>query len=194
MTQTDLTAILERHRKWIHGESGGEKADLSRADLSCADLSDADLSRADLNGADLRDADLIGADLSYADLRGANLSHATLSGADLSGANLIGANLSGANLRHANLSHANLIGANLRGADLDYASYPLSCKGLHLHIDDRLGVQLLYHAVSNILYSKNTSDQLKKEVSQIVDTANRFHRVDECGKLTKFEEHKEETP
>ena len=138
MTQTDLTAILERHRKWLRGESGGEKADLICADLICADL--------------------IGADLSDADLGGANLG-----------------------------------GANLRGANLDYASYPLSCKGLHLHIDDRLGVQLMYHAVSNILYSKNTSDQLKKEVSQIVDIANRFHRVDECGKLTKFEEHKEET-
>lgn len=71
-------------------------------------------------------------------------------------------------------------------ADLDYASYPLYCNGLHIHVDDRIGIQLLYHAISNILFSHNTSDNLKKQVSALVDTANKFHRVNECGELKPF--------
>ena len=38
MTRTELLEILERHRKWLVGEDGGEYASLSGADLSGADL------------------------------------------------------------------------------------------------------------------------------------------------------------
>ena len=79
-----LKIVLERHRKWVRNEDGGEKANLSGANLS---------------GAYLRDANLSGANLSGANLRDAYLSGANLSGAYLSGANLRGAYLSGANLR-----------------------------------------------------------------------------------------------
>ena len=105
--------------------------------------------------------------------------------ANLIGANLRGANLSEANLSEANLIWANLRGANLRGANLDYSAFPLWCGGLDVHIDDRQAVQLLYHLVRNVLYSKNTSDELKNLLSQkeIVDKANEFHRVDECGEI-----------
>ena len=75
----ELKEVLEKHRKWLTGEEGGECAN-----LSCANLSGADLSRVDLSEADL----------SRANLSGANLSCASLSEADLSGANLSGANLS----------------------------------------------------------------------------------------------------
>ena len=104
-----IKEILEKHKKWLNAEDGGERANLS----------DADLSDADLSGANLR-----GADLSYADLRGADLSYA----------NLRGANLRVADLRDANLSGANLSYADLRGADLSYAKanertamYHLAC-------------------------------------------------------------------
>ena len=126
MEANKLKEILERHKMWLNGEEGGEKADLKETDLR----------RVDLNGANLR----------VADLRG----------------------------------------ANLNGADLDYVSYPLYCNGLCIHIDDRIGIQLLYHAISNILFSHNTSDTLKEQVSALVDTANKFHRVDECGELKPF--------
>ena len=96
--------ILEKHKKWLNAEDGGE-----RADLSCANLS-------------------------YANLSGADLSCANLSYADLCGANLFGADLFGANLRGANLFGADLFGANLRGADLSGAKsdertamYHLAC-------------------------------------------------------------------
>ena len=83
MTRNELLEIIERHRKWLAGDAGGQ-----RADLSGANLSGADLRYANLCGADLREADLCGADLREADLRYANLSGANLSGANLSGANL----------------------------------------------------------------------------------------------------------
>ena len=94
-----LAEILEKHRKWLRNEEGGERAVLRRAGLRGADLSGADLSGADLRGAVLSGAGLRGADLSGADLSGAGLRSADLSGADLSGADLSGAGLSGAVLK-----------------------------------------------------------------------------------------------
>ena len=78
MTQEELSMVLNRHKKWLNNEEGGEKADLSGADLSRANLIGADLSRVSLSRANLRGADL----------SGANLGGANLSGADLHGANL----------------------------------------------------------------------------------------------------------
>ena len=40
MDQERLKEILENHGKWIMGEGGGERADLSEADLSGANLSE----------------------------------------------------------------------------------------------------------------------------------------------------------
>ena len=68
MRTNELERILELHAKWLNGEEGGERADLSHADLSGADLREANLSHADLSHADLSDADLRGADLRGADL------------------------------------------------------------------------------------------------------------------------------
>ena len=50
MTQEQLAAILEKHRKWLNDEDGGECADLSRMDLTGADLRGANLRGADLRG------------------------------------------------------------------------------------------------------------------------------------------------
>ena len=71
MEQAKLKEILKKHKKWLRGKKGGEKAKLSGADLCRADLSRADLRRADLCCADLSRADLCGADLRGADLCGA---------------------------------------------------------------------------------------------------------------------------
>jgi len=94
MDKQELKNILDKHLKWLRGENGGKRANLSGANLS---------------GADLFGADLSGANLSRANLSGANLSGANLSGANLSRANLSGANLSGANLSRADLSRADYI-------------------------------------------------------------------------------------
>jgi hypothetical protein len=113
-----LSEILEAHRKWVLGDDGGERADLSAANLSAANLRAADLSAANLSAANLRAADLSAANLRDADLRAADLSDANLRAANLRAADLSAANLSAANLRAADLSAANLSDADLSDADL----------------------------------------------------------------------------
>ena len=184
----NLDEILGEHKKWILDEEGGLRADLSDADLSDADLRGADLSRANLRGANLSRADLSRANLSRADLSRANLRGADLSDADLSDANLRGADLSDADLRGADLSDANLRGANLSRADLDFSCLPLWCGSLSAHFDDRQLAQIAYHLVKVGLQSKNASEETKRELEKLVDFANTFHRVSECGKIFIWEE------
>ena len=116
-TAEELKEIIDKHGKWLRGEDGGE-----RANLSCAYLSGAYLSCADLYG-----ADLYGANLTSAYLYGANLSGADLSCAYLSGADLSCADLSRANLSRANLSGANLSGATKIELDLVNKFFPICC-------------------------------------------------------------------
>ena len=172
MDQKELDKILELHKMWLNGGENGKCANLSDANLYDANLSDADLDGADLRGANLRDADLSGANLDDANLRGANLRDA-----DLSGANLYGADLSGANLDDA----------NLRGANLDFSCWPLWCGSLHVKIDDRIAHQLIYHVCSAIISSPEVSDSIKSVMLSrpVLDIANKFHRVDECGELRR---------
>ncbi len=93
ITKDQLAEILNKHKKWIMSEDGGERANLSNADLRNADLSNANLWGANLSNADLWNANLWGANLSNADLRNANLSNADLRNADLSNADLWSADL-----------------------------------------------------------------------------------------------------
>ena len=164
MDKKELDCVISKHKEWINGD-GGEYASLSYADLRGASLRYADLSHADLRGASLRYADLSGADLSDADLRDANLKYA--------------------NLRDADLTGADLTGANLRDTNLDYSCLPLWCGSLEAHFDDRQLVQIAYHLVKAGLQSKNASEETKKELSKLIDFANKFHRVDECGEIKK---------
>ena len=83
-TKEQLAEILQKHKMWVNGEEGGEKADLRFADLRSANLRSADLSSANLRDANLSSANLSYANLSSANLRDANLSSANLSSADLS--------------------------------------------------------------------------------------------------------------
>ena len=164
MNKKELDCVISKHKEWINGD-GGEYASLSYADL---------------RGASLRYANLSHADLSGADLRYASLSHADLSSVDLSDADL-----RDANLRSAGLRGADLRGADLRGADLDYSCLPLWCGSLEAHFDDRQLVQIAYHLVKAGLQSKNASEETKKELSKLIDFANKFHRVNECGEIKK---------
>ena len=158
-------------------KSGRKKA-LLDYDLRGADLSEADLSEVDLRVADLSEADLRGADLKGADLRGADLSEANLRGADLSEANLSEANLKGANLRGVDLR-----GADLRGADLDYSCFPLWCGGLHIKTDVRLAAQVAYHLCT--MQCDDTEYIAMR--NSILEFANKFHHVYECGILTPID-------
>ena len=124
-------------------------------------------------------ANLSRADLSEAILSGANLSRANLSEAILSGANLSRANLTGAYLSRANLS-----GAYLSGANIDYSVLPLWCGSLNAGFDDKQIKQIAYHMVKAGLNSKNTSEETRRDLIKMIDFANEFHRVEECGIIT----------
>ena len=174
ISDDELNEILANHKLWIDSNSKYG----NRANLRGAILNDADLHRADLRGANLNDANLNDANLNDADLRGANLNDA-----DLSGANLNDANLHRADLSSADLSGATLNDANLRGANLDYSCLPLWCGSLSANFDDRQIIQFVYHIVKSGLNSTNTSDEIKSELAKLIDLANKFHKVDECGKI-----------
>lgn len=134
--------------------------------------------RLDLRWADLGEANLRGADLRRADLSGADLRGADLRGADLSGADLSVANLSVADLRWANLR-----GANLIRADIDFSCWPLWCGSLNVNIDKRIFCQLLYHTLRAGQSVDDPEVKRLFEIPEIVNLANQFHRVEECGKI-----------
>lgn len=114
MTQEELNVILDKHKKWLNDEEGGERANLNRATL-------------------------------------------------------FEANLCGANLREA----------DLRGADLDYSCWPLWCGSLDVKVDARIARQLAYH-----FCRLDCDDPEYLEARKaIAKFANKFHRVDECGRI-----------
>lgn len=127
------------------------------------------------------------ADLSEAELRGAYLMGANLRRADLRGADLSGANLSWAKLNRVDIRGTDIKETDLSGADLDFSCLPLWCGSLNAHFDDRQLYQIAYHLVRAGLHSKNASEETKKELSKLIDFANKFHRVKECGEI-KLEE------
>ncbi|MBQ6533651.1 MAG: pentapeptide repeat-containing protein [Opitutales bacterium] len=204
-----LKEIIEKHKLWLQGKAGGERADLRDADLRKADLRDAYLRGADLRKADLRAADLSGAYLrgAYlrdAYLRGANLREAALRGADLSGAYLRDADLSGADLRDADLRDADLRRANLRGADLRGADL----RGAHLRgaylSDANTGVNIIisagyigsrhdetiYNATQDCLQCGcfvGTLDEFKAKVAETYPDKDNLHRREYEAAIVYFE-------
>ena len=179
MKQEELNKILVKHKKWLRTNSKvGCVANFHHINLRHVDLSNADLRYADLSYADLRFADLRHADLSYADLRYADLRYADLYYIDLRHADLSHANLRSTDLLYADLRHADLL-----SADLDYSAFPLWCGGLDVNIDDRQATQILYHLIRNVNYSENISESFKKlcMTESLVNQANKFHKIDECG-------------
>jgi len=134
-------------------------------------------SNGDPNGrkADLSFANLHSADLSYADLRSANLHSA-----NISFANLHSADLSYADLSYTDLSYTDLRVADLRYTDLDFSSgFSLQCSSFDIKIDLKIGSQLAYHFCRMCAEDPD----VKKAQESLKELANKFHRVNECGKL-----------
>ena len=190
MRQEELNGILKRHKAWLEGKFGGERADLHGADLHQAILEDSDLQGAILHHAILEDSDLQDAILRGADLRQSDLRKSDLQSAILEDSELQGADLRGALLQHSNLRGAGLRHCDLRGADLDYASWPLWCGSLKAYVDDRIAIQLLYHTLSVVQHSPYVSEDVKKALlsAENVRIANRFHRIGECREIKEWEE------
>ena len=171
--QGELDELVRKHKLWLEGEDGGERLALVNCNLSRSNLSGSNLSGSDLSGSDLS-----GSDLSWSDLSGSDLSRSDLSGSDLSGSNL-----SRSNLSRSNLSGSNLSWSNLSRSDLDYSVLPLWCGSLKANFDDKQLIQIAYHLVRAGLNSDNASNETKTELEKLIGFANKFHRVDECGKI-----------
>ena len=161
-------------------------------------LKDADLRGSNLRNMNLSNADLSGAYLQYADLSHSNLSGACLRNAKLNCANLTEACLADANLSYAYLSNANLTGtvlsgtvliraelsdADLSGANLDYSCLPLWCGSLNMKIDKKIFCQLLYHVLRAGKSVKDEDVEAFLSDEKALALANKFHRIEECGKL-----------
>ena len=158
-----IKEILEKHKKWLLGEGGGE-----RANLCGADLRNANLRNANLRNADLCDADLCGADLRNANLRNANLCDADLCGADLRNADL----------RNANLRNANLRNADLRGAEntdsvtwnIYTAFYPLQCpeRGAYTAFKKAHGLIVELEIPADAMRSSATSRKCRASKARVI--------------------------
>ncbi len=163
-----------------------DQVDFSGADLKGIDLQGVDLRNIVFEGADLRGANFKGASFYRASLKEAFLENADCRGADFRGADLRnsdcrGAKFNGADLRYSNLNDTNFNGADLRGANMDFTSWTFSCKTLHAIIDDKVRIQMLYHA------AKPTGDIVDTDLKELLNSelfrkvANKFHWVQKCG-------------
>ena len=96
------------------------------------------------------------------------------------------ADLTHADLTNADLTDADLTHADLRGANLDFSSMPLWCGDLKANYDDKQIIQQLFHVMSHIKNSANASDEIKQLLNdENLEWANKFHRVNQCGIITK---------
>lgn len=159
MTQEELREIIEKHRKWLKSEKGGEQANLC--------------------GADLCGAYFVGADLGWASLCGANLNKADLCGVNLRGAHLYNTNFYGSDLFGTDLSGADLYAADFRGANIDYSCWPLWCGSFDVKVDARIARQLAYH------FCRLDCDDPEYLAARkaLAKFANGFHRVGDCGRI-----------
>jgi hypothetical protein len=131
-TPDELKVILDAHYKWLKGQDGGSRADLTGAVLTRADLTGAVLTRADLTRADLTRAVLTGAVLTGAVLTGAVLTGAVLTGAVLTDAVLTGAVLTDAVERLIKVPslHRRIVAAIDAGGALNMGDWH-SCETTH---------------------------------------------------------------
>ena len=169
ISKEKLKTVVELHKVWRKDNKEGKRLVLIGYDLSYRDLNDSDLSYCDLSHSCLSHCDMYHCDLSHSCLSDCNMSHSDLS--------------------HSDLSDCNMTGCNMDGCNMDSSGVNLSCTDLGIHLDDRLIIQRLYHTLFNAQYSKNVSLDLKTALltPELVEVANRFHRVAECGEIEKEE-------
>ena len=72
--------------------------------------------------------------------------------------------------------------ANLRGADIDYSCWPIWCGSLDVVVDKWIAVQLAYHFCRLIC----DDPEYISARNSLINFANQFHRVEECGKLERY--------
>jgi hypothetical protein len=83
----------------------------------------------------------------------------------------------------SNLQYADLQRADLQKADLDFSVMFFGCKDFNQKLDAKHFYQRLYHLLKQD-YQDLPAD-VKRFINgkKIKELANRFHRVQECGKI-----------
>ncbi|MEZ5813196.1 MAG: pentapeptide repeat-containing protein [Alphaproteobacteria bacterium] len=114
ITQEQLLEIIERHKKFLMGSGGGQRAiltckDLSGLDFRLADLSNADFSGARLDGANMSQASFVNASFFSCDMHKTDMKNSNFTRADFRGAEVIGSDLSEADFTHADFRQGHLL-------------------------------------------------------------------------------------
>ena len=175
MKKQELNEVLAKHKLWLEGKEGGERAVLIGSDLSNSKLRNSDLRNSDLSNSDLSNSDLRNSDLRNSDLRGSDLNYSDLRGSDLN---------------YSDLSNSDLSNSDLRGSNIDFSCLPLWCGSLKAIWDKRHIIQFLYHAVAPCFYHPEIieDDEDLKELMQnplLIKVCNKFHRND-CPRINEI--------
>lgn len=114
LSQGRLNDMIDKHARYLKGESGGARAILQYYNLSGLNfrrqnLAQADFTASSLAGCDLSDGIFTSANFFACDLRNTNFFRADLSRCDLRGAYLAGANLERANLFDADMREGKIM-------------------------------------------------------------------------------------
>lgn len=131
-----VDGILQKHRKFLNGEDGGERAVFDGMHLEEWDFRDFDLRKAkflktSLAGASFRRCDLGGAvffgcNARGADMRNARLREVSATNSDFTGCMFDSAALDDAVFRGSNLMRSSFVGASLDGVVLDRSDVGLA--------------------------------------------------------------------
>lgn len=136
VTKAVVDGIIQRHRKFLNGEDGGERAVFDGMNLDGWDFGNADLRKAEFRNTSLAMASFrnsrLGGTLfhgcvaSGADMRNANLREAKVVVSDFSLCIFNLAALDGAVFRDSTLVYSSFVGASLGGVVLDRSDVKLS--------------------------------------------------------------------
>lgn len=123
ITQEELDKILELHRKYLTGEEGGVKANLSYTDLAELNLNKRDLIDINISHSNLRNtkffcSNLIRVDFYDSNLEGADFGNAKLNGIRFDCANLTLTDFNDAYIRCCGFIYSNLNKTNFNNATL----------------------------------------------------------------------------
>ena len=80
--------------------------------------------------------------------------------------------------------------ADFQGALIDFSCWPQWCGSLDVKVDARIARQLAYHLCR--LDCDDDDEEYLKVRDAIKDFANKFHRVEECGRIELKAENKPE--
>lgn len=83
ISEDELREILEKHEKWLHNDTNGEKASLLWADMRGVDMRGVYLQGADMRVSNMQGVDMRGGDLRWSDMQGANMQGADMRGVDI---------------------------------------------------------------------------------------------------------------